>query len=91
MIYLCHVTLKRHKTPYKRPRFNVGRKLVLVKVLKVVAGAGTAPEAELKGVMGWELVVATVLGGVIGARVAPEADLKVVTGRKQAPEAGLRR
>ena len=68
---------KRHKKPYNSPRFNVGWKLVLVKVLKVVAGAGTAPEAEL--------------GGVIGARVAPAVDLKVVTGRKQAPEAGLRR
>ena len=72
-----HVTLKRHKTPYKRPRFNVGRKLVLVKALKVVAGAGTASEPELKGMM--------------GARVAQEADLKVVIGRKPAPEADLRR
>ena len=62
MLYLCHVIYKRHKTPYKRPRFNVGWKLVLVKVLKVVAGAGTAPEAEL--------------GGVIGAKVAPEAGLR---------------
>ena len=59
--------------------------------LKVVAEVGTAPEAELKGMMGRKLVVATVLGGVMGARVAQEADLKVVTGRKQAPEASLRR
>ena len=64
-----HVTLKRHKKPYKRPRFNVGWKLVLVKVLEVVAGAGTAPEPELNGMTGRELAAATVLGGVIGARV----------------------
>ena len=72
-----HVTLERHKTPYKRPRFNVGWKPTSVKGLTVVSGVGTAPEAEL--------------GGVIGARPAPEADLKVVIGRKSAPEADLRR
>ena len=82
---------KRHKTPYKRPRFNVGRKLALVARLKVVAGARVATEAGLKGMTGRKLAVAAELGGVMGAKVAPEAGLKVVTGRKQAPEAGLRR
>ena len=65
--------------------------MALVARLKVIAGAGIAPEAELKGMMGRKLVVATVLGGVIWARVAPEADLKVVIGRKPVPEADLRR
>ena len=44
--------------------------------LKVVAEVGTAPEAELKGMMGRKLVVATVLGGVMGVRVAQEAGLR---------------
>ena len=67
---------KRHKTPYKRPRFNVGGKLVLVKVLKVVAGAGTAPEAELSGVIWWKQIPEAELKGMTGARVAQEADLR---------------
>ena len=76
MIYLCHVTLKRHKKPYNSPRFNVGRKLVVVEDLKVVSGAGTAPEDELKGVIGWKPAPEDELKGVIVARVAPEADLR---------------
>ena len=85
-----HVTLKRHKKPYKRPRFNVGRKLALVArlkaseevgtapeaELKASEGVGTAPEAELKGMMGRKLVAVAELGDVIGARVAPEAGLR---------------
>ena len=39
-------------------------------------GAGTAPEAELGGMMWWKLAVAAELGGVIGARVATEAGLR---------------
>lgn len=61
---------KRRKKPYKRPRFNVGWKLALVKRLQVVAGARPAPEAELKAL---EL-----------AGTAPAPELKGVMGRKLA-------
>ena len=86
-----HVTYKRRKTPYNRPRFNVGWKPALVKRLKVVAGAGIAPEAELGGMIGRKLAVVTELKVVIGRKQAPETELGGVIGAKPAPEADLRR
>ena len=64
-----------------------GARTASVKRLKTSELAGTAPEPELKGMMGRKLAIAVVLGGVMGCKLAVVEDLKVVIGRKYAPAA----
>ena len=71
-----HVTLKRRKKPYNRPRFNVCLNTAPAPELTASELSGTAPEAEFKDMMGRKLAAAAVLGGVMWAKAAPAADLR---------------